>query len=271
MPLVPGAVRWNPQLVFGFAMLNVHSAASFDTADLNSSNGVRTADPGFNRTSTGAARLTTVPPAKRLYRVARRRASLKYSVFQTLFDKVGAACLLTASAPVMLFVAVGIKLTSPGPILFRQRRLTRCGQVFVMYKFRTMVNNAERNTGAVWAAANDPRVTPFGQFLRNSRLDELPQLLNVLKGEMSIIGPRPERPELATKLAEQLPSFRKRLQVNAGLTGLAQVGSGYAANVDSYREKLAWDILYIRRRSILLDLLIAVKTVRVMLTGRGAR
>ena len=134
-----------------------------------------------------------------------------------------------------------------------------------------MIANAEGSSGAVWAATNDPRVTTVGKFLRSSRLDELPQLVNVLKGEMSLIGPRPERPEFAETLEEQLPQFGKRLAVKGGITGLAQVSAGYAACIDSYREKLALDLLYIKNRSLLLDLSIALQTVKVVLTGNGAR
>lgn len=194
-----------------------------------------------------------------------------YAVFKRSFDVLISSLLLVGLAPLMALIALIVRLSSRGPTIFSQQRVTRNGEIFTMYKFRTMVVNAEGKTGAVWARRNDPRVTFLGRFLRATRLDELPQLFNVLKGEMSMIGPRPERPELVDKLALELPGFSKRLQVKAGLTGLAQVAAGYADSVDSYRKKLAWDIVYIQKRSILLDLLISFKTVAVVFTGRGAR
>jgi lipopolysaccharide/colanic/teichoic acid biosynthesis glycosyltransferase len=140
-----------------------------------------------------------------------------------------------------------------------------------MFKFRTMRTNAERDGKAVWATASDPRVTKIGKLLRRTRLDELPQLINVLTGDMSLIGPRPERPEIARELSERFPSFNKRLKVKAGLTGLAQVQHGYAASSEAYRKKLAWDLVYIRKQSIALELEIAARTCVVVLTGDGAR
>ncbi|MCL4145655.1 UNVERIFIED_CONTAM: hypothetical protein GTU68_001079, partial [Idotea baltica] len=125
--------------------------------------------------------------------------------------------------PAMLIVAVVIRATSPGPAIYLQRRLTKGGKVFTIFKFRSMAATAEKESGAVMAAAGDMRVTPFGRFIRSTRLDELPQLINVMIGDMSFIGPRPERPELAKQLEEKLPDMPRRLEVNAGLTGLAQI------------------------------------------------
>ncbi len=194
-----------------------------------------------------------------------------YDSVKRLIDIIGAFTLLLALSPVIVVVAAFVKLSSSGPVFYSQVRLTEGSRQFRMIKFRTMIANAEGSSGAVWAATNDPRVTTVGKFLRSSRLDELPQLVNVLKGEMSLIGPRPERPEFAETLEEQLPQFGKRLAVKGGITGLAQVSAGYAACIDSYREKLALDLLYIKNRSLLLDLSIALQTVKVVLTGNGAR
>jgi len=199
------------------------------------------------------------------------RSSRTYDLFKQGFDVLGALALLIATAPLTIFAAMAIKITSPGPIIFRQDRLTKGGKHFSLLKFRTMVANAETGTGAIWAQQNDPRVTRLGRFLRRTRIDELPQLFNVLSGDMSLIGPRPERPEFSDKLAEQFPSFNKRLEVKAGITGLAQVGSGYASCLSSYRKKLALDLLYIQNRCLLLDLKITLKTILVILTGSGAR
>ena len=186
-------------------------------------------------------------------------------------DIFGSIALLTAVSPVMLLVFIGVKLSSRGSAIFQQKRLTKNGRSFQMYKFRTMVNDAEKNSGPVYAASGDPRVTLFGRFLRKTRLDELPQLINVLIGDMSLIGPRPERPEMAQDLSVKLPSFHRRLEVKAGLTGFAQIEGGYASDIESYRRKLALDLLYIKNRNLLLDIRIALKTVLVILTGSGAR
>ena len=171
----------------------------------------------------------------------------------------------------MVVLCISVRISSRGTAIFQQKRLTKDGQLFDMYKFRTMVADAEVKSGPVYAADSDPRVTKFGRFLRITRLDELPQLINVLIGDMSLIGPRPERPEMAQNLAQDLPSFHRRLEVKAGLSGLAQIQGGYASDVESYRKKLALDLLYIKNRGFLLDLKIAVRTILVIFTGFGAR
>lgn len=198
-------------------------------------------------------------------------AGVLYAVFKRIFDVGGSVALLVGCLPILATVAILVKLSSKGPILYKQERVTKGGKIFVMCKFRTMTCDAEKASGAVWAQQNDPRVTFLGKILRKTRLDELPQLVNVLKGEMSLIGPRPERPEFVHELSRRLPGFAKRLQVKAGITGLAQIQSGYASSLESYRRKLAWDIVYIKHRSVLLELKIAAKTVIVVLTGSGAR
>lgn len=218
----------------------------------------------------------TPPQAERVIRtespavvVVPKERGTFYPKLKRVGDVVGASVLLVGFSPLMLAVAVAIKLTSKGPVIFRQTRLTRGGKVFTILKFRTMRQDAEALTGAVWASERDPRITKLGHYLRTLRIDELPQLLNVITGDMSLIGPRPERPEFATKLQEQLPSFNRRLEVKAGITGLAQVGAGYAADVESYRKKLALDRVYIKNHGFLMDLRIALRTVVVMLTGQG--
>ncbi len=194
-----------------------------------------------------------------------------YDAIKRALDVIGASALLIVLSPLMALIAFAVRFDSKGPVIFSQRRLTVGGKVFTMLKFRTMKTDAESTTGAVWASKRDPRVTRVGKYLRLCRLDELPQLINVIRGEMSLIGPRPERPEIATDLSKDLPSFNHRLAVKAGITGLAQTTTGYASSVDSYRKKLAWDILYVRNRCLLLDLRIALKTIVVVLTGSGAR
>ena len=203
--------------------------------------------------------------------VPMRLKNLCYGGLKRLVDILGSLMLLAILLPIMLLVSLIIRLSSPGPAIYCQRRLTEGARIFTIFKFRTMSVDAEQKTGAVWATSADPRITEIGKWLRASRLDELPQLLNVLIGDMSLVGPRPERPVFARELAAQLPLFARRTEVKAGLTGLAQVASGYAACVDSYKEKLAWDLLYIKHRSLFLDLQILIRTVFVVLRGTGAR
>jgi sugar transferase (PEP-CTERM system associated) len=168
-------------------------------------------------------------------------------------------------APVMLLVALAVKLTSHGPILYRQRRVGQHGVPFEVYKFRSMVADAEASTGAVWASRDDPRVTPVGRFLRKTRLDELPQLFNVVKGEMSIVGPRPERPEFVRTLSEQIPFYRQRHFVKPGITGWAQINHKYGDTLEDTITKLEYDLYYIKNLSPALDAVIMFHTAKVML------
>jgi sugar transferase (PEP-CTERM system associated) len=193
-------------------------------------------------------------------RAAKRCTDIVMSVFGLL-----------VSLPLVPFIVLAIKLTSPGPVLFRQERVGAGDQVFTLYKFRTMRQDAEARTGAVWSKANDPRVTPVGRFLRKSRLDEIPQLLNILQGSMSLVGPRPERPEFVDALKEEIPYYSERHTVKPGLTGWAQVCYPYGASVRDALEKLRYDLYYIKHLSLLLDLRIIVRTVGVVLRGKGAR
>jgi len=188
-----------------------------------------------------------------------------------IIDLVGAVVLLIILSPVMLLLTLLVPLESHGPIFFKQKRLTKDGQLFTMYKFRTMVNDAELGLGAVWAVRGDGRITRLGRILRRTRLDELPQLFNVIYGDMSLIGPRPERPEFAERLTHLLPLFQKRLSVKAGLTGLAQTRIGYSGSLHHYRQKVKLDSIYIDNCCLFLDLRIALRTVLVVLTGMGAR
>ena len=168
----------------------------------------------------------------------------------------------------MLLTALVVKLTSKGPALFRQERLGRDSRPFTLMKFRTMRDNAESQTGPVWATDHDPRVTWVGQWLRKFRLDELPQLFNVLRGDMSLVGPRPERAVFIRKLADEIPFYAERLLVPPGITGWAQVRAPYAASIEDSRRKLQFDLYYIKHMSFFLDLLIFARTVRTMLFGR---
>jgi sugar transferase (PEP-CTERM system associated) len=190
---------------------------------------------------------------------------------QSIYSTAIAALLLLLTAPISLVVAVLVKLTSAGPVLFRQQRVGLRGRIFVLYKFRSMYTDAEARTGAVWATRDDPRVTPVGRWIRKYRLDELPQLVNVLKGDMSIVGPRPERPEFVEKLIEQIPFYRQRLAVKPGLTGWAQINHKYGDTLEDAVTKLEYDLYYIRHLTPTLDAYIMLHTLKVILLGRGAQ
>jgi lipopolysaccharide/colanic/teichoic acid biosynthesis glycosyltransferase len=170
----------------------------------------------------------------------------------------------------MLMVATAIKLDGLGPVLYRQERVGLNGRLFTLYKFRSMRTDAEA-TGPVWAAQRDSRVTRIGAIMRRTRIDELPQLFNILGGEMSFIGPRPERPHFVEKLAGVIPMYRERNRVKPGLTGWAQVNYPYGASVEDARMKLSYDLYYVKQCSLILDVLILFSTVRVILFQEGAR
>lgn len=172
------------------------------------------------------------------------------------------------SIPFIIIFGIIIKLTSKGPIFFKQERVGYMGKNFYVVKLRSMRNDAEAKTGAVWAQKNDPRVTPVGRFMRKTRIDELPQFWNVLKGDMSLVGPRPERPELTEKFYKKWPEFPQRLRIIPGITGYAQVNGGYDISPE---EKCHLDNYYIEHYSFIFDMKIAFQTIKTMFTGDGAR
>ncbi len=188
-----------------------------------------------------------------------------------LMDVVLSAVLLVLLAPVMGLVALAVRLDSPGPVFYRQRRVGHRGRPFDLIKFRSMRSDAEAATGPVWACADDPRVTRVGRILRRTRLDELPQLYNVLVGQMALVGPRPERPHFFEVLRRDLPLFELRTIVRPGVTGWAQVRAPYAADTSDARTKLGYDLFYVSHRSPWFDLAILFETVHVAFSGRGAR
>lgn len=167
-------------------------------------------------------------------------------------------------------IAIAIKVTSPGPVFYRQERVGLHGEIFTMWKFRTMYADAEKNTGPIWANANDDRVIPIGKFLRKTRLDETAQFLHVLSGKMSIIGPRPERPSIVRELKDQIPYYIRRLQSKPGITGWAQVNLDYDRELNDVRRKLHHDLYYIQNNSVSLDFAILLRTIQTVVTGRGA-
>ncbi len=230
--------------------------------------------------------------------------SLRTRLAKRTLDLVVASSLLLLLSPVMLVTAIAVKLTSPGPAIFRQKRVglnlrknrpdrrqmvlgppqelgerrqsdsdrrtkAKYGREFTLYKFRTMRTDAEKN-GAQFAQKNDPRVTPLGRFMRKTRLDELPQLWNVIRGEMSMVGPRPERPEFIAGLSEEIPNYVQRLGLKPGLTGVAQIENGYDNNTESFRRKVVYDLLYLQNCCLWNDIKILFRTIRVVMTGSGA-
>jgi exopolysaccharide biosynthesis polyprenyl glycosylphosphotransferase len=179
--------------------------------------------------------------------------------------------LLILAAPIMIVTALLIMAESGGPVLYRQRRMGRGGIDFDMLKFRSMVQDAEKKSGPTWAGHDDPRVTRVGKILRKLRLDELPQLINVLRGQMSFVGPRPERRHFVEQLEKEIQYYSLRTTVRPGITGWAQVQYRYGATVEDAREKLKYDLFYIKNSNALYDLWIMLKTVKVVLTASGAR
>lgn len=192
-----------------------------------------------------------------------------FDIIKRVMDMVVALIGLVIAAFIAPLVAMIIKLESRGPIIFKQIRVGKNGKNFLAMKFRSMVADAEKN-GAQWATQNDPRVTRFGKIMRKTRLDEIPQLINILRGEMSLIGPRPERPEFVDLLTKEIPFYKERLLIKPGLTGWAQLlGPAYGGSKEESLEKLKYDLYYIKNRSLLLDLSITLKTLKILLGARG--
>ncbi len=186
-----------------------------------------------------------------------------------LIDLVVSSMVLVVGLPAWLVLAVLIRITSPGPAIYRQQRVGRHGREFSMYKFRTMRRDAEAETGPVWAVADDPRYTPVGRWLRRTRLDEIPQFWNVFKGDMSLVGPRPERPFFVEKLSRDIPLYNRRHRVKPGITGWAQVKWKYDGSLDDVRQKVKYDLFYIENMSLRRDFQIIVRTITTALKARG--
>lgn len=190
-----------------------------------------------------------------------------YDIFSRILDILLSLLGLTIGIPLIMIFGMLVKLEDGGPIIYKQERLGKDGKIFNLYKIRSMRIDAEK-FGVQWAQNNDPRVLKVGKFIRKTRIDEIPQLFNILKGDMSIVGPRPERPMFTMQFNEEIEGFINRLSVKPGLTGIAQVNGGYEMTPE---EKLEWDIKYIENRTILLYINIILKTIKVILTGEGAR
>ncbi len=199
------------------------------------------------------------------------RFSSGFIILRRMFSTLVAAAGLLLALPLLPFVMLAVKLDSKGDVFYRQKRVGLGGSQFYCYKFRTMRDNAEADTGATWATDDDPRITRVGAFLRTSRLDEIPQLWCVLKGDMAFVGPRPERPEFVEWLSKEIPYYGVRHAVRPGITGWAQVQYKYGNTLQDAREKLQYDLFYIKNASIGLDMLIMFQTIKIVLLGRGAQ
>jgi exopolysaccharide biosynthesis polyprenyl glycosylphosphotransferase len=195
--------------------------------------------------------------------------SSSYLSRKRILDIVCASVLIVVTAPLLALIAIGIKFDSPGPAIFSQERIGLKGAKFILYKFRSMKPDAESKSGPVWATEFDDRVTPFGRLLRKFRLDEIPQAINVLRGDMSFAGPRPERPYFVDMLREQIPSYDLRHDVKPGITGWAQVTYPYGASGEDAIEKLKYDLYYINHLSFRQDVLVLFRTIKVVLFGKG--
>jgi len=199
------------------------------------------------------------------------RFSASFMLLRRIIAIAASGVLLLLVLPIIPFVILAIKLDSRGPALYRQKRVGLGGKIFYCYKFRTMRQDAEADTGATWALDDDPRITKIGKFLRTSRLDEIPQLWCVLKGDMSFVGPRPERPEFVEMLAKEIPFYGVRNGVRPGITGWAQVRYKYGNTIADAKEKLQYDLYYIKNMSLGLDIMIMFQTIKIVLLGRGAQ
>jgi sugar transferase (PEP-CTERM system associated) len=199
------------------------------------------------------------------------RKSLISLLVKRVMGFVGALAMSVLLLPLLVLTAVAIKIESRGPVLFRQERVGQNGEIYTIYKFRSMREDAELHTGPIWAEKDDPRITRVGRIIRNLRIDELPQLWNVIKGDMSFVGPRPERPFFVERLKKSIPYYNERFSVKPGVTGWAQVKYSYGASEEDAKEKLKYDLYYIKNLSLFMDLLVIFHTVKIVLLGRGSR
>jgi sugar transferase (PEP-CTERM system associated) len=224
--------------------------------------------PTFYEKATGKILVTAVRPSWLIFSDGFVKTP-RTEIIKRFFDVSVSLAGILLSLPLMMLAALAIKIESSGPVFYRQPRLGQNGCVFILNKFRSMRQDAEKDTGPVWSVRRDPRITRIGSILRRTRLDELPQLFNVLVGHMSFIGPRPERPEFVAELQTQIPYYMERLAVKPGITGWAQVKYEYGSSIEDSMEKLQYDLYYVKNLSLFLDLLIVLNTVQVVLFARG--
>lgn len=226
--------------------------------------------PTFYERQLGKIKLDDLRPSNLIFADGYTQAVLKQTE-KRVVDILASTVLLLVSLPILLITACAIKLEGPGSIFYRQERVGLRGETFMVYKFRSMRVDAEGDGVAVWARADDDRVTKVGRFIRKTRIDELPQLFNVFRGDMSFVGPRPERPQFVDELKNAIPYYDLRHHVKPGITGWAQVSYPYGASIKDSREKLQFDLYYLKNYSVFLDLNILLLTVQVILWGKGAR
>ena len=219
---------------------------------------------------TGRVSLRAVKPSWFVFSEGFHRSKWN-EVLKRSLDLAAGMIGLVLSTPLMLLVMIAVRLDSKGPVIYRQTRVGRRNKPFELLKFRSMRVDAEEETGAKWASKNDPRVTSIGRFLRTYRLDELPQFLNVIHGDMSFVGPRPERPEFVEQLREQIPYYDERHSARPGITGWAQVSYPYGSSVEDAAHKLEYDLFYLKNMSLMFDLAIIFQTIRIVISGRGGR
>ncbi len=226
----------------------------------------------FLERETGKVRLDVLNPSWMIFSDGFRQGLL-HNVLERVFDLTASLLLLTVALPIMIFTTLAIKFEDGwrAPILYRQTRVGQYGRLFRLLKFRSMRIDAEQEGAPIWAAKNDARVTRVGMFIRKTRIDELPQILNVLRGQMSFVGPRPERPEFVSRLNERIPYYRERHSIKPGLTGWAQLCYPYGSSEQDATEKLQYDLFYVKNHSPLFYLAIVIQTVEVIVWGKGAR
>jgi sugar transferase (PEP-CTERM system associated) len=218
---------------------------------------------------TGKIAVENLRPSWMIFSEGFRKSRLLAAV-KRVCDVLLAAIGLTVALPIILFVGFAIRLSSPGPVFYQQRRVGKDGRVFTLHKFRSMAADAEARTGAVWSTSDDPRVTGVGRILRRTRIDEVPQLWNVLIGDMSMVGPRPERPEFVSELTQQIPFYGQRHVVRPGVTGWAQVRHTYGGSVNGAMQKLQYELYYIKHMSLAFDVFIILETIKTVLVRRGS-
>lgn len=215
--------------------------------------------------------LDLLDPSWLIYSDGFQLAGMLNAALKRTFDSLVSFAILIAASPILVLAAIAVRLDSPGPIFYKQERVGRHGKVFNIVKLRTMRSDAEQSGVPQWAGSHDPRVTRVGGFLRLTRIDEIPQVFNVLWGDMSFVGPRPERPFFVETLARDIPYYRERLRMRPGITGWAQINYPYGASIEDAKAKLSYDLYYIKNYSIFFDLIIAIGTVQVVLWNKGAR
>ena len=264
---VPDPLNHNTGLVIDFGVSFSNKVGQFISSSLLTGTSVRGLTAVYEE-HTGKLPLAHLADGWEIPQLVRRHRA--YGPFKRLLDLVLVILATPLSIVAGIFAAIAVKVSSPGPMVYKQHRVGRAGKRFTLYKLRTMYVNSE-TAGPRFASLDDPRITPVGRFLRKLRLDELPQLWNVLRGDLSLVGPRPEQEKFVGEFSEEIPFYSDRHLVRPGITGWAQVNFGYAETVEETREKLKYDLFYIKHMSVWMDLRILLRSVATVLTGSGSR